>query len=169
MDEKVEALRKKLETELPPVLAELAIVARGTVQRIAESDGWSVEQSQWIAEKALPPIVEDLAAAMSPEDALADGYKKALQAMALSIFEDALAEGKTRDVAFLMLVELEKQLALHRGEAPAAYSDALLMAGCEAVEAAAQEGGSNADQIETGFAMMRELVRDYGTGTGPDA
>ncbi len=166
MDDTAEQLRRKLETELPPALAEFGRQARSTITQLAGADGWSEDQAAWLAERALVTMVEDLAAGVPPEQALADGYKKACQALSREVFDGALARGAERDVAFLLLIELEKEMAARRGEAPPPYSTALQMAGCQAVASAAAEGASSADQIETGFAMMRQLAREFGDGEG---
>lgn len=157
-----EQLRQRLETELPPALDEFVAIARATVRQLADDDGWSEEQGAWLADKALPPMLTDLAGGADPYEALADGYRKARQDYATDRFEQALAQGQSRDVAFLTLVEIEGLLADRRGEPRTAYSEALLRAGCEAVTASAREGHSSADQITTGFAMMQSLRDEFG-------
>lgn len=171
MEDQAEQLRRKFETELPSALAAFGEQARAAVTEAARLDGWSSDQAIWLADHALKIMVEDLAAEVPTEQAVGDGYLKACKALSLKVFEEALARGAERDVAFLLLIELEKEMAARRGEDAPAYSAALLMAACQAVASAAAEGLSHADQIETGFAMMRQLSEEFGANSpdGKDA
>jgi hypothetical protein len=155
----LEAFRRRFESELTPAIEEFVVVACQAVERLAKRDGWSAAQAARLVEQALPPILQDLAAAVPPEQALEGGYQKARRALSAKIFEDTIAEGSTRDTAFLTLVELERALARRRGEPAADYSDALLIAGCQAAAAAAHAGASTIEQIDTGFGMMRRLAQ----------
>ena len=156
-----DALAKALEATLTPILETFVPVAREAVWKLSHLDGWSEAQCDWLAQNALEPMLTDLAAAIVPEEAFFDAYAKAREAYAVATFEKALSERKSRDVAFLMLVELEGLLSDRRGEARTYYSDALLMAGCAAVKVTAQEGKPSVDQIAAGFAMMRKLAEEF--------
>jgi len=103
-------------------------------------------------------MIEQLAAAVAPEQALNSGLVKARRALVVALYDETIAGGSSRDVAFLTLVELEALLARRRGETAPGYSDALLKAGCQAASAAAGEGASSVEQIEAGFAMMQKLA-----------
>jgi hypothetical protein len=80
--------------------------------------------------------------------------------LGVQAFDEALASGSSRDVAFLTLVETEARVARNGGGTAPVYSDALLRAACAAVAAAASEGVTTREQIMSGFAVMRTLVAE---------
>lgn len=78
----------------------------------------------------------------------------ARRALLVEILERALNEGVDRASAFRRLITLERALATRRDEPAPAYSPALIEAG-----RAAAQNGTIEQQIDTGFAMMRDLAR----------
>jgi hypothetical protein len=117
----------------------------------AKADGWSQSQADWIGKLGA-------AAAASGDDAgggFEAAYKAGRRALSIAYFDHALADGKSRLVAFLTVVDLEKQVAQRAGAAAAEPSDADLQIAYAAVEVAYKQGASSAAQLEAGFAILR--------------
>jgi hypothetical protein len=163
MDEITDTLRSRFDREVTPDILRFGAVALDTAQRVAEAEGWYPAEAAWIAEHALPKLIEALEAGRSPEEALHVGLRAGRQALAVHAYEEALAQGSSRETAFLTLVETERRLA----PATPDDSDARLAAACRAVDVAASEGASSIEQIASGFAVLQRL-RDEDAGA-PDA
>jgi hypothetical protein len=155
-----DAVREQFEADTLPGIINFAATALQTAQTVAEAEGWYPEEARWLAEHALQPLTEALETGVDPEAALMGALRDARLMLAIHAFDEALATGSSRDVAFLTLVETEARVARHGGGAAPAYSDALLRAACAAVATAASEGASTREQIGTGFAVMRTLVAE---------
>lgn len=153
--EAVEALR----TRITPALERFFNTSRDLALRTAVADGWTEEEAQWIELHMRERLLHQVADGVEAAEAFETSYNLARRALTVRIFDAALAQGKSRMAAFLILVDLTIEMARRRGDDPPTYTDALLQAGCEAVEAAAREGATAAEQIDTGFAMMQSLMQ----------
>lgn len=144
-------------TELMSAVEKLDANSREHILARAVAEGWSPSQAKWLDVIAKQPLFQAVADGTPVLEALEQAYGEARRTLTTGYFNNALDEGKSRFTAFLTVIDLEKQLAGRRGEAPPAYPDNILLEACRAVEAAAERGLSSDDQIAAGFAVVREL------------
>jgi hypothetical protein len=118
----------------------------------AKAGGWSQSQAAWIGKLAAAALegTTDRSAA-----ALDAAYKEAGRKLSAGYFDNALNEGKSRLVAFLTVIDLEKQVAQRSGNPPPGYSEDALKTAYLALAQAAERGASSADQLEAAFATLR--------------
>lgn len=147
-------------TELAEAAQRLNELSREKILEAAKLEGWSDSQAEWLDVLAKETLFDDVVAGKDTELALVDAYRLARRRLTLGYFENALAEGKNRITAFLTIIDLERQLAERRGDVAPDYPDEVLMAACGAVEASAQAGQSNDEQIAAGFAVIRARLSD---------
>ncbi len=141
----------------PPVTGIVQMVQADTSMEAkfterAKANGWSDSQAYWIGK--LGAAVLETTTDRSPA-AFDVAYKEACRKLSVGYFENAINEGKSRLVAFLTVIDLEKQVAQRAGDAVPNYSEDALKAAYLALAAAAERGASNADQIEAAFASLR--------------
>ncbi|MGO4741528.1 hypothetical protein AB4099_33795 [Bosea sp. 2KB_26] len=153
----MEKLKTKLRTEIEPAAKELDDTSREQILARAEIEGWSKSQADWLNKLAKEPLFQAVADGVPGAEALEQAYQQAKRQLTVGYFDNALAEGKNRYTAFLTVIDLEKQIAERRNEAAPDYPDAVLMAACRSVEAAAANGASSEEQIEAGYASIRSL------------
>jgi hypothetical protein len=110
-----DAVREQFEAEALPGIMSFAATALQTAQGIAEAEGWYPDEARWLAEHALQPLTSALEAGMDPEPALMGALRDARLMLAVHAFDDALATGSSRDIAFLTLVETEARVARQGG------------------------------------------------------
>lgn len=144
-------------SELVSAAEKLEGVTRERILERAKAEGWSDSQMMWIDAIAKEPLFQAVADGAPVGEALENAYGIARRTLTAGYFDNALKEGKDRYTAFLTVIDLEKQLAGRRGEAPPSYPDNILIEACRAVEAAAQQGLPSDEQIAIGFAVIREL------------
>jgi hypothetical protein len=140
----------------PAIVAPMAIsVSLGDdlVAR-AKADGWSDSQAGWIGR-----LGEVAAQSAKGGASLDSAYQAGRLALTVGYFNDAMARDKSRLVAFLTVIDLEKQIALRRGAKAPDYPDDWLQTAYIAVAKAAQDGLSSEEQIEAGYAVLREKAR----------
>lgn len=142
-------------TELAEASRRLNELSRAHILEQAKLEGWSESQAEWLDVLAKEQLFDEVVAGKPAAEALVDAYQLARRRLTVGYFENALNEGKNRIAAFLTVIDLDRQLAERRGEVPADYSDEVLMAACEAVEAAAAAGQPSDEQIAVGFAVIR--------------
>lgn len=130
--------------------------ARARILARALIDGWSPSQAEWIDALAKPSVLGAVWEGVPLDQALEQAYGAARRAFAAACFDNALDEGKSRDAAFLAVIEIEREMAERRGEEPPVYSDTILQEACQAVQGAGEQGASTNDQIATGFATIRQ-------------
>lgn len=118
----------------------------------AAADGWSKSQAEWIGRLGARQSLD------SPPS-FDDAYRAGRLALSAGYFNDALNRGKSRLVAFLTVVDLEKQVAIRAGHAAPDYPDEWLQRAYVAVAHAADGGLSSAEQIEAGYAVLRAQHR----------
>ena len=94
-----------------------------------------------------------------PAASLDEAYKAARRVLTIGYFDNVLAQGKTRLVAFLTVVDLEKQVAQRAGGPVPDYPDDALKAAYVELAKAAERGASSAEQIEIGFAALRAIAK----------
>jgi hypothetical protein len=160
MPEDLAALTAQLERETAPAARELDAVSREKILDRASVEGWTPAQADWLDRFAKQPLFQAIADGTPGMEALEQAYALARRRLTTSYFEHALDSGKDRTTAFLTVIDLERQLAVRRGAPEPHYPDPVLLDACRAVEAAAQEGASDEDQIAAGFAVIRRLMED---------
>lgn len=134
--------------EMPkPGLTEAELVAR------ARADGWTASQADWIARLGLSAAGG--ARANATAATFEETYKLGRKALTVAYFDNALSEGKSRLVAFLTVIDLEKQLAERRGAPVPDYRDDWLKAAYAALAEAAARSASSSEQLEIGFEVLR--------------
>ncbi|MCO5089500.1 hypothetical protein [Bosea sp. (in: a-proteobacteria)] len=137
----------------PPALVLMAEQGASLETRLADrakADGWSQSQAGWIGKLGVAA-----AESGAGEGGFEAAYRAGRRALSIAYFDHALAEGKSRLVAFLTVVDLEKQVAQRAGVAAAEPADADLQRAYAAVEVASSQGASSAAQLEAGFAILR--------------
>lgn len=149
---------ESLTANVPPALESFVNTVRARVFTLAAAQGYAPEEAVWIEARMRLPLLQRIADGVAAEEAFDASYRAARRALLADIFETALADGGGRAGAFRRLVDLEYAMAERLGEPEPAYSNALVEAGCEAAAAAASEGATVDEQIDTGFAIMRELA-----------
>jgi hypothetical protein len=149
----LEALRERL----PAALERFFTTSRQIVVNRAIEDGFSSEEANWIELHSRETLLQRVADGATTEQALDESYRNGRRALAASVYEAALASGVGPAAAFHAVVLLEAQTFERLGE-PEPYAPALILAGCETAAAAAAEGATVAQQIDTAFAMMRDLA-----------
>ncbi|AIQ89278.1 hypothetical protein ACN9MF_06820 [Methylobacterium fujisawaense] len=143
----------------PPILAEAirADEAPGALEAMftarAKREGWSDSQAEWIGRLG----VAALDGAVSPTPAAIDrAYKAAGRRLSAGYFNHALDEGKSRLVAFLTVIDLEKQVIMRAGGKPPNYPDQALQTAFRALEEAAARKDSVEEQLATAFLILRQ-------------
>lgn len=141
----------------PPVAGIVQMVQADTSMEAkfadrAKASGWSDSQASWIGK--LGAAVMETRTDRSPA-AFDAAYKEACRKLSVGYFENAISEGKSRLVAFLTVIDLEKQVAQRAGDTVPSYSEDALKTAYLALAAAAERGASAADQIEAAFASLR--------------
>ncbi len=134
--------------------AETASVEEQLVAR-AKADGWSDSQAGWIGKLGIAEKPDASASSKADVDA---AYSAGRQALTAAYFDNALANGKSRLVAFLTVIDLEKQVMARANLSPPDYSDEALQKAYDAVELANEKGLSSNEQIEAGFEVLRLLA-----------
>ena len=119
----------------------------------AKREGWSDSQAEWIGRLGVAAL--DGATSPAPE-AIDRAYKAAGRRLSAGYFNHALDEGKTRLVAFLTVIDLEKQVITRAGGKAPDYADSALQAAYRALEDAAARRVSVEDQLATAFAILRQ-------------
>lgn len=119
----------------------------------AQTDGWTPPQATALAKLGIAGMDGTSIAPGTP--AFDQAYRQGRRAVTVLYFDNALQSGKTRLVAFLTVIDLEKQLAERRGGAAPQYADDWLKAAYVELAQAAARGASSAEQIEVGFAALR--------------
>lgn len=143
----------------PPVLVQAEQPGASvdeTLSRRAQGDGWSASQAEWIGKIGAAAMAKD---ASTPAATLDEAYKAARRILTIGYFDNVLAQGKSRLVAFLTVVDLEKQVAQRAGGPVPDYPDASLKAAYVELAKAAERGASSAEQIEIGFAALRASAK----------
>lgn len=119
----------------------------------AKASGWSDSQAQWIGR--LGAEVLQGQPASSPA-ALEAAYKAAERQLSVGYFNNAVEQGKSRLVAFLTVIDLEKQVIVRAGGTAPAYSDDALKTAYAALEGAASRGAPVEEQIAVAFTALRQ-------------
>lgn len=150
--------------EMPPQPAHIELVqmesmtgmeAKFTARALAS--GWSQSQADWIGRLG----ARELGSVASPSEAQMDAaYKAGERQLSAGYFNDAVAHGKSRLVAFLTVIDLEKQVIERGGGKAPDYGDDALKTAYAALEDAAARGLSVEDQIAAAFATLRRLAAD---------
>jgi hypothetical protein len=133
-----------------PAFTEADLAAR------AQADGWTASQAEWIGKLGMAAAGASQSGA--PSDAFEETYKLGRKALTVAYFDNALKEGKTRLVAFLTVIDLEKQLAERRGGPAPAYQDDWLKAAYVELARAAERNASSSEQLDIAFEMLRTLA-----------
>ncbi len=147
-------------TDLPPaapayVLVQAGVSTEATLTARAKADGWSDSQAGWIGKLGVAAMPDPSATSQAALDA---AYAAGRQALSVAYFDNALSKGKTRLVAFLTVIDLEKQVTV-RAHLPAPdYPDNALQTAYTAVDAAFRQGLSSKDQVAAGFEALRLLA-----------
>lgn len=131
--------------------ADAVSVQAKLVQR-AKADGWSPSQADWIGKIGLAALNGELNGSEATFDT---AYRDARRILAAGYFDNALQEGKSRLVAFLTVIDLERQVAERAGNPVPRYSEEALKIAYAILATAADRGASTADQIELAFASLR--------------
>src|ERR1700744_659146 len=121
----------------------------------ARADGWSASQAEWIGKLGAAALSSSGIQGTPTPEAMDAFYREGRRKLAVGYFDDALSRGKSRLVAFLTVVDLEKQVAARRCKPEADYPDDWLKAAYVAVGQAAARGASSAEQVDIGFAEIR--------------
>jgi hypothetical protein len=119
----------------------------------AQADGWTPPQAAALAKLGVAGMAGKSIATGTP--AFDEAYRQGRRAVTVLYFDNALQSGQSRLVAFLTVIDLEKQLAERRGESAPQYADDWLKAAYAELAQAAARGASSAEQIEIGFAALR--------------
>ena len=119
----------------------------------ARREGWSESQAEWIGRLG----VAALDGVASPtQEAFDRAFKAAGRRLSAGYFNHALDEGKSRLVAFLTVIDLEKQVITRAGGRAPDYPDSALQAAYRALEEADAQKLSVEDQLATAFAILRQ-------------
>lgn len=121
----------------------------------AKANGWSDSQATWIGRLGVEALGDN--ASPTPEQVM-EAYKTGERRLSVGYFNNALNEGKSRLVAFLTVIDLEKQVIERGGGKAPAYSDDALKAAYGALENAAAHGASVDEQLAVAFARLRQLA-----------
>lgn len=143
----------------PPALVQVeqpGASVEETLSRRAQADGWSASQAGWIGKLGAAAMASE---AKKPAATLDEAYKAGRRDLTIGYFDNALAQGKTRLVAFLTVIDLEKQVAQRAGGPVPDYPDDALKAAYVELAKAAERGASSAEQIEIGFAALRASAK----------
>lgn len=143
----------------PPVILVQVSKSGPTQEKLvarAEADGWTASQAEWIAKLGMSAADASHAGRTTAD--FEEVYKLGRKALTVAYFDNALKEGKTRLVAFLTVIDLEKQLAERRGAPAPAYQDDWLKAAYVRLAEAANRNASSSEQLDIGFAVLRELA-----------
>lgn len=134
-------------------LAEQRGPSEASLAARAVADGWTSSQAEWIGKLGMAAL--DAKSGTAGADAFEETYKQGRKALTAAYFDNALKEGKNRLVAFLTVIDLEKQLAERSRSAVPTYTDEWLEAAYVELAQAAKRGASSADQLDIGFAVLR--------------
>ena len=125
----------------------------------AHSYGWTDDLAEHLAATALKPFVEFVLGGKDAEEA----YREAMDYGHFQMFEEmytsAMAEGRSRRDAFMMLLLLDRELAENRGEPEVKFPRAWVDAGAAALEAAAERGAPLSEQIGAGFDVFGKAAK----------
>lgn len=121
----------------------------------AKASGWSESQADWVGRLAAEALGDT--SAPSPEQ-LDAAYKAGERLLSVGYFKNALSQGKSRLIAFLTVIDLEKQVIARGGGEVPNYSDDDLKAAYGALEGAAARGAPVEEQIAIAFATLRRLA-----------
>ena len=146
------------EPDTATVARDLSETAREQILAMAQIEGWSDSQADWLDTLAKQPLFQMVADGVPGSAALEKAFAIARRQLTVGYFDHALDEGRSRDTAFLTVIDLEKQVTERRGAPAPDYPDAILMEACRAVEAAADAGAASENQIAAGFAVIRTLM-----------
>lgn len=158
--EERDALAQQISDEMTPVAQELAANSRPAMMRIAAQDGWSDPQAEWIWKLSLQTLMQAVVDGTPVEEAMQQAYREGRRLLTIAYFNNARDEGKRPFEAFLVVIDLERQIAERRGATPPDYPDEILKDACEHVEAAGRAGAPAEEQIEIGYRILRERLAD---------
>lgn len=119
----------------------------------AKREGWSDSQAEWIGRLGVAAL--DGATSPAP-DMIERAYKAAGRRLSAGYFNHALDEGKSRLVAFLTVIDLERQVVTRAGGKAPDYADSALQMAYRALEDAAARNLSVEDQLATAFVVLRQ-------------
>ncbi len=153
-----EEARAAMAAELARAVEKFDAGARGKLLARAAAEGWSPAQAEWIDVVSRASLLQAVAAGTPHEEALDGAYRSGRRQLTIGYFDGAIERGENRMKAFLALVELEKQLAIRRGEPPPSYPDDIVAEACRAIAQAAEDGLSSDDQFDLGFYVIRRRV-----------
>jgi len=119
----------------------------------AKASGWSDSQAQWIGRLGAEVLQGQSAASPATLEA---AYKAAERQLSVGYFNNAVEQGKSRLVAFLTVIDLEKQVITRAGGTAPAYSDDALKTAYAALEGAAARGAPVEEQIAVAFIALRQ-------------
>lgn len=137
-------------TTVQMVQADISIEAKFAER--AKATGWSDSQAYWIGKLGAAAMENKTDTSPAALDA---AFKDACRKLSAGYFDNAISEGKSRLVAFLTVIDLEKQVAQRAGDAVPTYSEDELKTAYLALAQAAERGASTAEQIEAAFASLR--------------
>lgn len=144
-----------LDPPAPPAVirvAEAADSSEAAFAARAKREGWSDSQAEWIGRLGVAALAGN--AQPTPEQTDA-AYKAAGRRLSAGYFDHAVDQGKSRLVAFLTVIDLEKQVIERAGGKPPDYSDESLRTAFRALEAAAGQNLPVEEQIATAFVVLR--------------
>jgi len=118
----------------------------------AKASGWSDSQASWIGKLGAAAMENKTDRSPAALDA---AYKEAGRKLSVGYFNNAMNEGKSRLVAFLTVIDLEKQVAQRAGDAVPNYPEDALKTAYLVLAEAAERGASSDDQLEAAFASLR--------------
>lgn len=147
-----------VDQDLVPEMEKLDAEAQSKFLSMAQAQGWSPSQADWIAKLAQQPFLQAVVDGTPGQKALQDSFAAACRRLSIGYYENAIAEGKNVYTAFLTVIDLERQVTERRGDTPLRYPDAVLMQACEAAQIAADRDLSTEDQIAAGFVVLNGTV-----------
>jgi hypothetical protein len=135
--------------------ADINAAARANILGRAQRDGWSAEQAEWLDRLSKQGFFDAVQAGVEAHAALDSAFDAARRELVGAYFDRGETAKGGRFTAFLILVELERELACRRGDTPAEYSEAALTEACRTVDASHQAGLRRDEQIAAGFESLR--------------
>lgn len=160
--------------DAPPALEPPSLILR--VQAVAQSlesllaakarqEGWSDSQAEWVGKLGAAEYAASGGQQRPSPELFEQLFKVGTRKLTIGYFNDALSRGKTRLVAFLTVLDLERQVKARRGEQVADYPDDWAKSAYVKVEEAAARGADSAEQIEAGLAEIRRQEASTGAAT----
>lgn len=137
------------------VLDELSTEFLNGAYAAALAEGWPEELAETLCVNALPVFLEEIFSEVAAAEAFDTATNHARFLMMEDAFTTAIDNGDSRRDSFLMLLALDPLLAERRGEPGFRYPIAWIDAAVAAVESAADDGQTAADQIIAGFAAFK--------------